>query len=185
MASSPVPRHLSVKEIRKWLADECSQDSPVGDEAGSKLDLVTLREGGMGGGSIASLRVLDLARVIKLAASAPIATAVAVFGNQLATPLSIVLGVLSLVSSVHTAVTTELAERHATVLWTLWVHREVPSNLVKKEGLLKRVNVELASYKASSITEGELEVSLVFLRRYRCISDRGALLHISQIVRIT
>jgi hypothetical protein len=125
----------------------------------------------MGGGTILSVKVLNLKGALGLATGGALETAVSLAEHLQVTNLHVALGIVSLLVGVHTAFTSEVAERDAGVLWTLWVNRVGATNLIEKQGLLEKVNAELASYRRPSLMQGDLDSSLAFWRRHRCITD--------------
>jgi hypothetical protein len=145
--------------------------SPTGPE-GRIYDLIKLEEGGNNGGTLVSHRLLNWKGLFGLVGSSGGVLTTLADGKPL-TGLGICLAAVGLLSAAHTAFTVKIADNHAVVYWTLWVHRVPSTDLVVKEGLLDRVNAQLREHQRSPIAQGELESSLACLRRLRCISDAG------------
>lgn len=88
--------------------------------------------------------------------------------GALKVPWLVVLAALVIWNRIWTALTIDLTERHAAVLYVMWSRRDKEKR-VRVEGLLGFVNAELQNYSRPPMSEKELSRILEALERLRCI----------------
>ena len=114
--------------------------------------MVRMNEGGRDGGdSLKPGNILLNMRQLVTAIAGGVLTVIGVVQM----PWTAVFGALVLWDTLYAAAKSELSERDASVLWTLWLLRD-SKETVADAGLLDAVNAERAKYGRNPITEQEL-----------------------------
>jgi len=134
-----------------------------------RLELITIREGGVGGGSSTKPGNIWLNwRELLVDGSESILTIV----GAVAIPWLIPLAGLVVWNKIWSAVTIEITERHAAVIWAMWKNRDV-ENCIKDEVILDLVNKELSVYNRSEMGRRELDRILKEIEKMECIERTG------------
>jgi len=126
---------------------------------------VRLAPGGVGGGRMRSLRnlVLNWGSVLGGGASAAHVAA-----TSSGPPWLLALALFPVAQQFFPAMSRDLSERHAAVLWTLWQHGAA-TNRVPDASLRRLVNESLKEYGCVSMTAKELQRVLTDLGDLRCV----------------
>lgn len=129
------------------------------------LESVSMVEGGIGGAKSTKPGNLLLS-MQKLFTS--VSSGVLTIAGTLSNPWLAPFCAIVLWDSVYSGMTTNLTEREAAILWTMWENRE-NENCVPHNTLLDKVNNELKIYECTLISQKELEHSLKVLEKISCI----------------
>jgi len=66
--------------------------------------------------------------------------------------------------------TIEITERHAVVIWTMWLNRD-SENCIEGQLILDLVNKELSKYNRPQMNQQELDMVLKDLKKMECIEE--------------
>jgi hypothetical protein len=126
---------------------------------------ITIREGGLGGGSSTKPGNIWLNwRKLLVAGSESILT----FIGAVAVPWLIPLAGLVVWNKIWSMLTIEISERHAVVIWTMWLNKD-SENCIEHRLILNLVNQELLKYNRPQMNQQELDEVLKDLEKMECI----------------
>lgn len=129
------------------------------------LYFITIGEGGLGGGR--SIKPGNIWLNWKKLLVDGIESILTIVG-AVATPWLVPLAGLVVWNKICSALTIEITERHAAVVWAMWMNRD-KENCVKDEVILDLVNKELSKYNRSEMSRRELDKILKELEKMKCI----------------
>jgi hypothetical protein len=128
---------------------------------------LTIRQGGVGGGSSTKPGNIWLNwRKLLVDGSESILTV----AGAVAVPWLIPLAGLVVWNKIWSVLTVEITERHAVVIWTMWLNKD-PENCVKGQAILNLVNKELSKYNRPKMNRRELNMVLEDLKKMGCIEE--------------
>jgi len=90
--------------------------------------------------------------------------------GAVAVPWLIPLAGLVVWNKIWSVLTVEITERHAVVIWTMWLNKD-PENCVKGQAILNLVNKELSKYNRPKMNRRELNMVLEDLKKMECIEE--------------
>jgi len=155
-------------DLAARIVDSLCSISPP-EEPEHVMEWVTMDMGGHRGGR--SLKpgnlTLNMKHFVATAASSVVAAAGVAARPWLAPFAAVVLW-----ERVWSKVGVEVQEREASVLWAMWLNRDIETNRIAQAGLLATVNDERAQYGRATLAAQELDDSLEILRKMRCIKHR-------------
>jgi hypothetical protein len=131
------------------------------------IQLITLREGGYGGGSTTkpgNVR-LNLRKLVMAIAGGTIT-----IGGALATPWLLIPGALLTWDALWSCLNLEITEAHACVVWGLWIARD-EDNTVRKSEVVEIVNRERKNYGRQALSAQEINDALGDLAKMSCIQE--------------
>lgn len=131
------------------------------------VQFVTLQMAGrLGGSSVKPGNIiLDVQKLLTSIGKIGLATAAIVAKPWLA-PFAL----LVLWDDLYSRVKVNIQEREASVIWTVWLHKDNFKSIAK-EGLLELVNQERSTSDRAALTQGELDDALGTLLKMRCIAE--------------
>jgi hypothetical protein len=134
-------------------------------EIESSLNLITIRQSGLGGGSSTKPGNIWLNwRKLLVEGSESILT----FIGAVAVPWLIPLAGLVVWNKIWSMLTIEISERHAVVIWTMWLNKD-SENCIEHRLILNLVNQELLKYNRPQMNQQELDEVLKDLEKMECI----------------
>jgi len=132
-----------------------------------RIEFLTIRSGGLGGGSSTKPGNIWLNwRKLLVDGSESILTVI----GALAEPWLISLAGLVVWNKIWSMVTVEISERHAVVIWTMWLYRD-SENCIEDQLILDLVNKELLKYNRPEMNRQELNMILEDLKKMECIEE--------------
>jgi hypothetical protein len=132
-----------------------------------RIEFLTIRSGGLGGGSSTKPGNIWLNwRKLLVDGSESILTVI----GALAVPWLISLAGLVVWNKIWSMVTVEISERHAVVIWTMWLYRD-SENCIEDQLILDLVNKELLKYNRPEMNRQELNMILEDLKKMECIEE--------------
>jgi len=150
-------------EISSAIIDHFVNITPP--EMELRMDLITIRQGGMGGGSSTKPGNIWLNwRKLLAEGAESILTVV----GAVAVPWLIPLAGLVVWNKVWSLASIKIDERHAAVIWTMWKNRD-EENCIKNDKVLDLVNKNLSEYNRPIMNEKELKDILKDLEEMECI----------------
>ena len=150
-------------EISSAIIDHFVNIAPPEEEL--RMELLTIGQGGMGGGSSTKPGNIWLNwRKLLVEGAESILTVV----GAVAVPWLISLAGLVVWNKVWSLASIKIDERHATIIWTMWKNRD-EENYIKNDKLLDLVNKNLSEYNRPIMNEEELRDILKDLEEMGCI----------------
>jgi hypothetical protein len=154
--------HFNIQEISSRITDSFVQITPPEYEV--SFELVTLRSGGVGGGSRTKPGNIFLNwRKLPVVSSDIILIASSLNSHWLVPFAALVVW-----DRIWSLASIEITERDAVVIWNMWKNKDI-DDYIKAEDVLKLVNKELSSYGRSEMMQQELEMILNNLESMKCI----------------
>lgn len=146
--------------------------------------LLTIREGGVGGGQSVKPGniVLNMRKFVTAVASGVLTTV-----GVVEVPWTAIFGALVVWDSLYAGATAELSEAEASVVWTLWCLCD-EGHTVADDGLLEAVNAERQKHGRPALTHRELQDALRKLERIGSIersSENGSRWWLREWVRVS
>jgi hypothetical protein len=132
-----------------------------------KMRLITLGEGGIGGGSTTKPGnvVLNLGKLVRA-----IGSGILTIAGATTAPWLLVIGALVTWDALWSCLNLKLTEDHASVVWALWKNRG-DSNTFPKAEALEAVNRERTAFGKQSLSAMEINRALDDLKRMGCIKQ--------------
>jgi hypothetical protein len=153
----------SKEEISSGIINHFLKITPPETEL--RMEFLTIRQGGIGGGSSTKPGNIWLNwRKLLVDGAESILTIV----GAVAVPWLIPLAGLVVWNKVWSLLNIKIDERHAAVIWTMWKHRD-EENCITKDKVLDLVNKELSEYNRPMMNEKELKDILKDLEEMECI----------------
>ncbi|MHB8289109.1 MAG: hypothetical protein ACYDEY_07725 [Acidimicrobiales bacterium] len=154
------PEHLA-DEVVQHFADVTA---PYWE---STAQLMTVRSGGMGGGSTTKPGnvLLNIGKLIRA-----IATGTLTIVGAMTAPWTLLLGALVTWDALWSCLTLKISEDHACVIWTLWNGRD-NENTIAKADVLGAVNRERSRFGKQPLSAQEVDRALDELVRMRCVQQ--------------
>ena len=133
----------------------------------ARFELVTLRPGGLGGGSTTKPGnvVLNLRKLVVAIANGAITIA-----GGLAVPWVLIVGALVVWDNLWSCLQLEIGDNQACVLWTLWNGRDEDRTFPKRD-VQDAVNRERSRFGMQPLGAGEIDHAIGDLVRMGCIKD--------------
>lgn len=131
------------------------------------MRLMTLSEGGVGGGSTTKPGnvVLNLRKLVRA-----IASGILTIAGATAAPWLLVIGALVTWDALWSCLNLKLTEDHACVVWALWKNRDDKDTFPKSD-VLDAVNRERAAFGKQPLSAMEVNRALDDLARMGCIKQ--------------
>jgi hypothetical protein len=130
-----------------------------------RMEILTLKQGGVGGGSSTKPGNIWLNwRKLLVEGSESILT----FIGAVAVPWLIPFAGLVVWNKIWSMLTIEITERHSVVIWTMWLNRD-SENCIEGQLILDLVNKELSKYNRPQMNQQELDMLLKDLEKMKCI----------------
>ncbi|MBC7129302.1 MAG: hypothetical protein H5T45_06200 [Thermoplasmatales archaeon] len=134
-----------------------------------RMELIIIRQGGVGGGRSTKPGNIWLNwRKLLVEGSESILTV----AGAIAVPWLIPLAGLVVWNKICSMLTIEITERHAVVIWTMWLNKD-SENCIKGDVILNLVNKELSKYNRPKMNRRELHRILKDLKEMKCIEEEG------------
>ena len=89
--------------------------------------------------------------------------------GSVVSPILLILGAIAIWDDFWSLTQIAISEKHASVLWTMWINRDPTTNLIEEKNIYPFLIIELEKYKIPIIEETELPSILNELRRLKCI----------------
>jgi len=151
------------EEISSAIIDHFVNITPPEKELCSEF--ITIRQGGMGGGSSTKPGNIWLNwRKLLVEGAESILTVV----GAVAVPWLIPLAGLVVWNKVWSLASIKIDERHAAVIWAMWKNRH-EENCIKNDKVLDLVNKNLSEYNRPTMNQKELKDILKDLEEMECI----------------
>lgn len=161
--SSVTPYISNAEQISKRIIDHFCIITPP--EIDTRMELVTMRPGGMGGGrSLKPGNIWLNWRRLLIDGAESILTVV----GAISIPWLIPLAGLVVWNKVWSSSSIEIDERHAVIIWAMWNNRD-EENCIEIDKISDLVNEELRRYNRPMMNEEELNNMLKDLEKIECI----------------
>jgi len=130
------------------------------------FDLVSIRQGGVAVGKSTKPGDIRLNWKFLLEAS----ESILLIAGTSASPWFICLAALVIWNDVWAKMSIEISERHAMVIWTMWIHAD-QDNYIQQEKILSLVNNRLERYSRPQLDQEHLAHTLRELEELECIEE--------------
>jgi|YelNatPaOPRAMG01_1025707.scaffolds.fasta_scaffold92010_3 hypothetical protein len=171
--------NCNVEEIATSIINSFSDVRPP--EMVFEMELVTIRQIGMGGGSsIKPGNIIFNWRKLLIEGAESILTIM----GAASIPWMIPLAGLVVWNRVYSLLKIEINERHAAVLWVMWQNKD-ENRYVDQENILEWVNQSLESYNRILMDEEELKIILKELEEMEIIEKSGEKWWLREWVEVT
>ena len=155
-------------DLARFVADHfCEVTAP---EVSVRFDFMAMRPGGQGGGMIRKPGniLLNWRRLLMAVSESTLAG----FGVA-QQPWLIPFAALVIWNTLWSTLEIKIDERHAAVIWALWLLRD-ESNKVSKASLPSRLNEKLGLYGQPPLTPTQLQLHLADLERMKCLESKNS-----------
>jgi hypothetical protein len=165
-SSNQVIGIISHGAIKQFVS--CGHKNAVSDSY-----YVRERVGGLGGGISRSPRnVLVNWKELFITGGESVFTIIAAVSSSwiIPAPFGLTLAGLIILRKLYSLSTINLTERHAAVLWAMWIHKDLEFH-IKTNLLGNLVNMELSNYHRPPMSDEELRLMINDLERIGCIES--------------
>ncbi len=155
--------HVAEETVRQFI----TVTAPVSEPP--RMGYMTLREGGIGGGSTTKPGnvVLNLANLVRAIAGGTLTIT-----GASASPWTLLIGALVTWDSLWSCLRLHIGEHDACVAWALWVNRDA-HNTIAKADVIDAVAGERRAFGKQRLDSREIEDALRNLQKMRCIQQSG------------
>jgi hypothetical protein len=158
-----------LEEITEKVANHFMRTIPLHPEGSGLSFRITIRSGGIGDGS--SIKPgniwLNWKQVLIEGSESILSIAGAV-----AVPWLVPFAGLVVCNRIWSVLHIKITERHAAVIWTMWLKRD-KENSIKNDAVLDSVNIELSKFNRLKMNHEELNILLKDLEGMKCIEKTG------------
>jgi hypothetical protein len=157
-----------LEEITEKVANHFMTTIPLHPEGGGLSFRIAIRPGGIGDGS--SIKPgniwLNWKQVLIEGSESILSIAGAV-----TVPWLVPLAGLVVCNRIWSVLRIPITERHAAVIWTMWIKRD-KENSIKDDAVLDSVNIELSKFNRLKMNHDELTIILKDLEGMKCIEKK-------------
>ncbi len=170
-----------IEEITEKVANHFMNTIPLHPEGGGQSFRIAIRPGGIGDGS--SIKPgniwLNWKQVLIEGSESILSIAGAV-----AVPWLVPLAGLVVCNRIWSVLHIKITERHAAVIWTMWLKRD-KGNSITDDAVLDTVNIELSKFNRIKMSQDELTIILKDLEGMKCIEKtEGNKWRLRELVRV-
>jgi len=170
-----------LEEITEKVANHFLRTIPLHPEGGGLSFRITIRSGGIGNGSSIKPGNIWLNWKQVLIEGSEIILSIA---WAVAVPWLVPLAGLVVCNRIWSLLRVPITERHAAVIWTMWLKRD-KENSITDDAVLDTVNIELSKFNRLKMNQDELTIILKDLEGMKCIEKtEGYKWRLRELVRV-